>query len=114
MSALGERYRQMLVDHGEQAGELFVIAVRVDGGLLDHRFERGVPLRCHRQRIAPRSGRPTATIQTAVRMPARSAMAPRRKAPMAKPPSRLTRSTSMTRARKVGPHAGPPAQTIRL
>ena len=42
----------MLLDHGVEAGELFLVAVCVDGGLFDHRLERRIPLRCHRQRIA--------------------------------------------------------------
>lgn len=36
-------------DHGEQIGQLLVVAVRVDSGLLDHRPQRGDHLRCHRR-----------------------------------------------------------------
>jgi hypothetical protein len=37
----GERQGKVLLDHREDAGELFILAVGVDGGLFDQRLQRG-------------------------------------------------------------------------
>ena len=37
----GERHGKALLDHREEAGELLILAVGVDGGLFDQRLQRG-------------------------------------------------------------------------